>query len=928
MATLGGSGDGDGDKNPNRNNNDKFTDKFFQPKKTKSKSKRKRKRNSKLNPRKRKLYGDSYQPPKEMHRLSQYGFQPAVNDNHNNGEPQTKRQRYIIPETQIQSNEEDSQLQDDNDDDNDEDVDLEQAQSPHSMIPETQFENYQHLCQNDDKNENDDADIDSNSDDDVLNSNAEQDLERIATPNVTETVTNNSRANSKRKSVARPRRRHWCVTIPDIKLQLQKMNIKPELFENNIEMFDDMINALLPRGNGGSRRNIERHILVYEGVRDDIESEQKSNWHAHGLFTYDNDYRVMNRQPGLSIARGLIHNWICDQMEDEAKNQDADADADSDNNNWSYKIDDEAGEYIEESHTHLRINICDDWLGQYEGYIYYMFKTYGYSVNAMRIAKHCIYGGYEDDVEIQKIIEKVIRQKAGNNRRNAGIMRRMTEPLTKIHDLDVFNRTVERLKIDHADTLMQYWRNFNKIVNIHKSRIVRELRDKRQADSRALPALKRDWKIEDFRFGSRILRQSEVIRKQIMLWYPKAYQNIVGFIQDNIINGIKTKNNCLILKFRNYGSGKTLWIHILHQKFNMYELKVDKGWNGAAYDEGVQILYIDSATSDHFSVLGILPHQLESMAGKVPATMSVRAKNPVMTKGQPIVMTIQPSFKDLGYLREPHTRNMLRARSTYITSSAQNWKEHSLLPLCYHMMKVWNIKNPFGGESKTKAELGRYNVIGSDSEIDNEWNDEDEPGKFQNPDDEKDDSHPDDILIDPKHKIVNRNLIYYPGIEEDPYWDDDIDIEFENNHNHNAGDRASTVPLSQDTEDVDQEQLICENGLRCPIAGGQHWNDYLHVPDVADENNISQGIGIIPGPIDDDENDDYQDRLATIRIECQNFLFHCKISATSLGRKKTIASSNIKAALDLFEIKQKWKEFTSLFSDRLIQLKMQNLTMQ
>ena len=855
MAATGGSG---GNRNyRDDNNEDRFNDdRFFRPSKTKNKNTKNR--NSRKRGRKQ-YYGDSYQAPKPT-TLSQYF--------NYDGEPQRKRQkgglnqdRNFVAASQSPPPSDTQQ----NDDRNSQQHDIENniisiPETPSPQQPEAQNNDnsdlqqlHQSLGTTPKFATEDSKPSEDNSDDDVLQSDQELGLAALPAPGSTiqPTITR-PKSRPRARITQRPKRKHWCLSIPNLKSQLEKMNVNPDLFKNNIKLFSRLLNDLLPRGTGASKRNIDNHILVYEGVRDD----DNSSWHAHAYFAFNDEYKVTNRQPGFSIHRKRLHEWLFTEMENEQKNHIADDDELQDNEYWSYKIDNAKDEFIDEDHTHLRIQISDDYVGKYDGFIYYMFKTYSYGVTAMRVAGHCDYSGYEDDVEIQKKIQKIVTQKAAGKNPNTGVMLRMTKPLSTIHDLDEFDKTVQRIRLEHADTLMQYWRNFGNIVKVQKKRIIQELRNKRSADSRALPELKRDWTIDDFQYGTRITTKRAQVRKPLMDWYFKAYQNIVGFIQDNMIKGVNTKNNCLFIKCRRYTQGKSLVIELLKRKFNGYNLKCDKGWNGAHYDEGVQFFYIDSATSEHFSELGVPMHVLEPMAGGLAAVLTIRGKPPAITKGQPLIITTQLPFNELGYLGKEHARNMLRARTTFISASSKKWKEQSLLPLCYHIMKVWNIKEPYGAGTKSKAELGRYNVLGSDND-DETWRDEGHPGDFEKMGDESDENDKeeaiDHVWIQPEHKIINKNLIYYKGIDDDPYWDEDIDIHFDHseenddqnqdrnlrhddNHNHNRNVRDN----NQENEDDVDERLVCLYGISCEIGGQQHWEEFLHHDiDQTGINNVS-----------------------------------------------------------------------------------------
>lgn len=74
----------------------------------------------------------------------------------------------------------------------------------------------------------------------------------------------------------------------------------------------------------------------------------------------------------------------------------------------------------------------------------------------------------------------------------------------------------------------------------------------------------------------------------------------------------------------------------------------------------------------------------------------------------------------------------------------------------------------------------------------------------------------------------------------------------------------------------------------------------------------------VPSNISDVDMEEFEDRLATLRIECENFLCHCAISATS-DKLRVKKSSDLRSHLILFEIKEKWQEFISRYPTFLIE---------
>lgn len=82
----------------------------------------------------------------------------------------------------------------------------------------------------------------------------------------------------------------------------------------------------------------------------------------------------------------------------------------------------------------------------------------------------------------------------------------------------------------------------------------------------------------------------------------------------------------------------------------------------------------------------------------------------------------------MGYLAEKHWQRVLFARAQFVGVSRREWKEQSLIPFCYHMMKQWNIKDLWGKNVKSKRQCGRFNVIGD--EEDEPWSDKSNPGLY------------------------------------------------------------------------------------------------------------------------------------------------------------------------------------------------------
>lgn len=147
----------------------------------------------------------------------------------------------------------------------------------------------------------------------------------------------------------------------------------------------------------------------------------------------------------------------------------------------------------------------------------------------------------------------------------------------------------------------------------------------------------------------------------------------------------------------------------------------------------------------------------------------------------------------------------MRERSTYVYTSRQSWKEQGLRAFSGHMRRTWNVDEEHGKVVKTKAQLGRYNVIGSD-DGDKVWEDRDDPGQFprafaappQAHGNDKEEAEP-ITVVSFEDKSKDETLTWFTGMAPMSNFTDSSDISsnsntnnrHDDNHNHNISSSRS-----------------------------------------------------------------------------------------------------------------------------------------
>ena len=131
-----------------------------------------------------------------------------------------------------------------------------------------------------------------------------------------------------------------------------------------------------------------------------------------------------------------------------------------------------------------------------------------------------------------------------------------------------------------------------------------------------------------------------------------------------------------------------------------------------------------------------------------------------------------------------YTNTVSDGRSAYVALSNQKYREESLLPFCFYLMKLWNVKYPHGRRTRTKKDLKLHNVIDSEDEDEKDWimngghnwkdslRDSDK-SEADEQEQEAGQKYPNRvegqvyIILEPTEKIKDKRIIWYEGIESE-----------------------------------------------------------------------------------------------------------------------------------------------------------------
>ena len=104
--------------------------------------------------------------------------------------------------------------------------------------------------------------------------------------------------------------------------------------------------------------------------------------------------------------------------------------------------------------------------------------------------------------------------------------------------------------------------------------------------------------------------------------------------------------------------------------------------------------------------------QFEQLAGGIPTLLPQRSNSPVLTRGQPIIITTQRKLCEFKIFEGEQALDMFFARAVYLyfDTHAKNGVEN-LFPVINYLSELWKIKNIYGKGSKSRKTLGLINKL-------------------------------------------------------------------------------------------------------------------------------------------------------------------------------------------------------------------------
>ena len=599
---------------------------------------------------------------------------------------------------------------------------------------------------------------DSNSDENGNNDNSQADRDLA-----------NLRKEQKKKLSRGLRRKHWPLGAAHLYSQFTKMNINPNLFRaqggtsEGIKKFatllDDWYRYKLQGSSNKNNKDPQyRLVTVYEGVLPDSEE----NWHAH--FSLDrleeNQWEyILRSMQAFNVPRNAIVHFLKDDYVSFDNYVETEKPVSPGQEKWR------ENQPLRSHALHVRIFTDAEWktVTGWQGYIRYMFKTYNWDVGKMVDAGHAYLTRWTVE-QLQAIMDKRTKKK-GNNRNGGNDPSEMDIVIENVGNCNSLSQLDEvRAQMEERFNRLPINRGkaFDKVFDSKRRRLERAAGRRKKRNRSQTDVLKEDWTIDDFNFGPYVPPSRRVQFTKCMI---QACRWLNKVVQSN--NSVKA--NCLVIVAPESDSGKTTFMKIISQKFVVFPLKIDVGWQGGDYTNEVEIFTIDSATEKHFCDAGIPRDAFEALSMGDPAYLRRRGLTPVQTHGQPVIITSNYDITQMGYLALEKNWKIWANRFEVIRFHSDPAVEETVMPLNYYLMWKWKIHGVFGPNAKTKKQLGLHNVIwrGDDPSMDR-LIDEDHPGEFE------DETDPQLVHIDmskvvsPENKIKDINIIWFPNKNKDP----------------------------------------------------------------------------------------------------------------------------------------------------------------
>ena len=670
---------------------------------------------------------------------------------------------------------------------------------------------------------------------------------------IDEIIKSQKKASKNDQKTKQPYRKPFPFTIPHLIAQFNKMNIKADFVLHDIIAFNRMLTCSFSRTIHSRRRNKSiaskvKNVTVFEDPQD-------QNLHAHGLLECENKVSMRNKAY-LNVPREFIVEWHAQNAKSVADKRyqdivdDVKIDVFDDYLVHDFMVNDEReGKPLPFLYVHLETS--SEYIGDTGKWLHYIFKTYGHNVDDMvNDDKAALIGSKNRD--IQKRIDDYIRRQEKRNKKGSGDFKRIGEMLQKCNTAEELETKIAEIERTESWLALYKGNGYKNLKRIHQRRIYNDSFIKKKRERTNIPHLDHEWSQSDFNYGDGVKN-----RQRIVDIYNNACKWITTFIQHD--PKVNSKCHCLVIEGPKVRIGKTLLLHLLSMKYNEYVIRLDKGWQGGHYSRRIDYFRIDSANEDHFGPDGLAYSVLEAIAGGQPTFLTRRNMAPIQTHGQPIIITTQYKLRKLGYFAKKQQNgksiawSMLMERATYIRLLPQRKREESLVPLCFYIQKLWNIKTAWGENAKTKAEIGLHNVICTEDEDSmEEIRDKDHPGEYYS-------SSPDAEVnyYSIFEKIKDRSLFWYPGMEQendemqiDVFLDadDDDDVEFDDEDVQASG-----------TESASEES-------NSKVMGHQFHDSYVKVFDVGDSAIIGDDDGTSADETTTDQSFQNQGRMYSMQV--------------------------------------------------------------